>query len=157
MGETKKPVLAMDTTKGLLVAHINHNPVTQLQAKYKELETRFKDWLAKQSLPVEAAVVTATSFVQGAAIRGLMGTFTSDLSALQPPAPPDSVKDTKASSSSKKGSTIFIICIALAAVVGLSSYLFKLWQKKKREEQHARLLKLFEEDDELDFELGLSD
>ncbi|KAL8264892.1 hypothetical protein R6Q59_023022 [Mikania micrantha] len=91
MGETKKPVLAMDTTKGLLVAHINHNPVTQLQAKYKELETRFKDWLAKQSLPVEAAVVTATSFVQGAAIRGLMGTFTSDLSALQPPAPPDSV------------------------------------------------------------------
>ncbi|KAD4179482.1 hypothetical protein E3N88_28073 [Mikania micrantha] len=45
----------------------------------------------------------------------------------------------------------------LSAVVGLSSYLFKLWQKKKREEQHARLLKLFEEDDELDFELGLSD
>ncbi|KAD5961180.1 hypothetical protein E3N88_12653 [Mikania micrantha] len=88
MVETKKPVLAMDTAKGLTVAHINHNPVTQLQAKYKELETGFKDWLAKQSLPVEAAVVTATSSVQGAAIGGLMGTFTSDLSALQPPAPP---------------------------------------------------------------------
>ncbi|KAL8222784.1 hypothetical protein R6Q57_020183 [Mikania cordata] len=69
----------------------------------------------------------------------------------------NSQKDTKVSSSSKKGSTIFIICIALAAAVGLLSYLFKLWQKKKREEQHARLLKLFEEDDELDFELGLSD
>ncbi|URD83670.1 hypothetical protein MUK42_23225 [Musa troglodytarum] len=28
----------------------------------------------------------------------------------------------------------------------------KMWQKKKREEQHARLLKLFEEDDELEVE-----
>ncbi|KAL8242720.1 hypothetical protein R6Q59_013022 [Mikania micrantha] len=91
MGETKKPMLAMDTTKGLSMAHINHNPVTQLQAKYKELETIFKDWLAKQSLLVEAAVVTATSSVQGAAIGGLMVTFTSDLSALQPPAPPGGI------------------------------------------------------------------
>ncbi|KAL2939445.1 Aprataxin [Bienertia sinuspersici] len=33
----------------------------------------------------------------------------------------------------------------------------KLWQKKKREEQYARLLKLFEEDDELEVELGLRD
>ncbi|KAI3808742.1 hypothetical protein L1987_24702 [Smallanthus sonchifolius] len=78
----------MDTAKGLVVAHHNHNPVQQLQAKYKELETGFKDWLAKQSLPVEAAVVTATSSLQGAAIGGLMGTFTSDLSSLQPPTPP---------------------------------------------------------------------
>ncbi|KAI3755158.1 hypothetical protein L1987_54953 [Smallanthus sonchifolius] len=69
----------------------------------------------------------------------------------------NSQKDKKPSSGSRKGSTIFIICIGLAAVVGLSSYLFKLWQKKKREEQHARLLKLFEEDDELELELGLSD
>lgn len=69
----------------LVVGH--HNPVTQLQAKYKELETGFKDWLAKQSLPVEAAVVTATSSLQGAAIGGLMGTFTNDLSSSLP-APP---------------------------------------------------------------------
>lgn len=71
----------------LVVGH--HNPVTQLQAKYKELESGFKNWLAKQSLPVEAAVVTATSSLQGAAIGGLMGTFTSDLSSsLSAPPPP---------------------------------------------------------------------
>ncbi|KAJ0800921.1 hypothetical protein HanRHA438_Chr03g0115411 [Helianthus annuus] len=66
----------------------------------------------------------------------------------------DDSKDTK---KSKKGSTIFILCVGLAVIVGLSSYLFRLWQKKKREEQHARLLKLFEEDDELEFELALSE
>lgn len=55
------------------------------------------------------------------------------------------------------GSTVVILCIAVAAVVGLSFFLFRLWQKKKREEQYARLLKLFEEDDELELELGLRD
>lgn len=56
-----------------------------------------------------------------------------------------------------KGSTILMLCIAVAAAVGLSFFLFRLWQKKKREEQYARLLKLFEEDDELEVELGLRD
>ncbi|KAD0494645.1 hypothetical protein E3N88_44180 [Mikania micrantha] len=81
-GGNKETGVSDGYNKGLSVAHINHNPMTQLQAKYKELESRFKDWLAKQSLPVEAAVVNATNSVQGAAIGGLMGTFTSDLSAL---------------------------------------------------------------------------
>ncbi|KAH0776427.1 hypothetical protein KY290_007838 [Solanum tuberosum] len=33
----------------------------------------------------------------------------------------------------------------------------QIWQKKKREEQQARLLKLFEEDDDLEVELGIRD
>lgn len=41
--------------------------------------------------------------------------------------------------------------------MGLSFFLFKLWQKKKCDEQYARLLKLFEQDDELELELGLRD
>ncbi|GJY91158.1 hypothetical protein Tco_0506354 [Tanacetum coccineum] len=65
--------------------------------------------------------------------------------------------DDPSSSSSKTGSTILIVCITLAAVAGLSFFLFKLWQKKKRDEQYARLLKLFEQDDELELELGLRD
>ncbi|KAJ9552372.1 hypothetical protein OSB04_016417 [Centaurea solstitialis] len=73
----------------------------------------------------------------------------------------DSQKDTKgdapASPRRKNGPKLLLICIALAAVVGLSAFLFKLWQKKKREEQYARLLRLFEEDDELELELGLRD
>lgn len=63
------------------------NPIALVQSKYKEVEIRFKGWLAKQSLPVEAAVVTATSAVQGAAIGGLMGTLTGDASSLVPPPP----------------------------------------------------------------------
>jgi cbb3-type cytochrome oxidase subunit 3 len=45
----------------------------------------------------------------------------------------------------------------MGAIGFLAFFLFKFWQKKKREEQYARLLKLFEEDDELEVELGLRD
>ncbi|KAK4254462.1 hypothetical protein QN277_009844 [Acacia crassicarpa] len=54
-----------------------------------------------------------------------------------------------------KISTVAIIVIVLVVVSLFIFGLFKLWQKKKREEQYARLLKLFEEDDELEVELGL--
>ncbi|XP_074588801.1 uncharacterized protein LOC141844702 [Curcuma longa] len=52
---------------------------------------------------------------------------------------------------------VLFVCVVLAGVVLLAVFLFKLWQKKKREEQHARLLRLFEEDDDLEVELGLRD
>ncbi|WOL03627.1 hypothetical protein Cni_G12347 [Canna indica] len=61
------------------------------------------------------------------------------------------------SSDSKTGREVFLIGLSLVGAVVLAVFLFKLWQKKKREEQHARLLKLFEEDDELELELGLRD
>ncbi|KAI4318535.1 hypothetical protein MLD38_032227 [Melastoma candidum] len=48
-----------------------------------------------------------------------------------------------------------LLCVAAAAVL-LSLFLYQLWQRKKRALQHAPLLKLFEEDDDLD-ELGLRD
>ncbi|XP_047977901.1 uncharacterized protein LOC125219860 [Salvia hispanica] len=65
--------------------------------------------------------------------------------------------------SSKKssgGSTwleVLLVCLGLVAVGAFSVFLFKLWQRKKREEQHARLLRLFEQDDELEVELGIRD
>ncbi|CAK9314010.1 unnamed protein product [Citrullus colocynthis] len=55
------------------------------------------------------------------------------------------------------GIKIIIICLGVVTVIAFSVILFKIWQKKKREEQHARLLKLFEDDDELEVELGLRD
>lgn len=61
------------------------------------------------------------------------------------------------SSSGSIGLKVGIVCLGLVAVVGFSLLLFKIWQKKKREEQHARLLKLFEDDDELEVELGIRD
>ncbi|CAL9103487.1 unnamed protein product [Musa acuminata var. zebrina] len=60
-------------------------------------------------------------------------------------------------SASNMSREVFFICLAIAGTVLVSVFLFKLWQKKKREEQHARLLRLFEEDDELELELGLRD
>ncbi|CAL1365638.1 unnamed protein product [Linum trigynum] len=62
------------------------NPIQSFQLKYKELEAGFKSWLSQQSMPVEAAIVTATSAIQGGAIGGLMGTLTGDMaSPLSPP------------------------------------------------------------------------
>ncbi|KAL1320079.1 hypothetical protein AAHE18_14G030500 [Arachis hypogaea] len=68
-------------------------------------------------------------------------------------------KDDKTTAANVRGtgSLIAIILIVLVVFSLLSFLLFKLWRKKKREEQYARLLKLFEEDDELELELGLRD
>ncbi|CAN8244821.1 unnamed protein product [Cochlearia groenlandica] len=68
--------------------------------------------------------------------------------------------DSKAGSKSEShtsGTKVILILVGLGAVGGLSFFLYRLWQKKKRDEQYARLLKLFEEDDELEVELGLRD
>lgn len=78
------------------------NPITQLQTRFKELETGFKAWLAKQSLPVEATVVTATSAAQGAAIGAFMGTLTSDVSSSFPAPPPQAGLNPQAMASFKQ-------------------------------------------------------
>ncbi|URE39079.1 Tim17/Tim22/Tim23/Pmp24 family [Musa troglodytarum] len=65
------------------------NPIALAQAHIKELETSFRAWLAKQSMAVEAAVVTATNAAQGAAIGGLLGTLTSDVSSALPASTPN--------------------------------------------------------------------
>lgn len=77
-----------DGKQGKMVTGIpvHQNPLTQIQTKLKEVETSFKSWLSKQSIAVEAAVVTATGAAQGAAIGGLMGTF-SGATAVPPPPP----------------------------------------------------------------------
>lgn len=80
--------MEVPTKAGGLMANSQQNPVALVQAKLKEVELKFKGWLAKQSLPVEAAVVTATSAIQGAAIGGFMGTLTGgDGSSLLMPPP----------------------------------------------------------------------
>ncbi|OAY51228.1 chloroplastic import inner membrane translocase subunit HP30-2 [Manihot esculenta] len=79
--------------QGVMVAKLmpNQNPIEQLQLRFKELENGFKSWLSKQSLPVEAAVVTVTSAAQGAAIGGFMGTLTNDVSSSLPTPPQGSL------------------------------------------------------------------
>ncbi|MED6106840.1 hypothetical protein PIB30_008227 [Stylosanthes scabra] len=66
-------------------------------------------------------------------------------------------EDKNASHKSSTGIKIIIVCLSVAGLLALSVFLFKLWQKKRREAQHARLLKLFEDDDELEVELGMRD
>ncbi|KAF2589769.1 hypothetical protein F2Q70_00041938 [Brassica cretica] len=67
------------------------------------------------------------------------------------------VKTESHTSSSRRGAKVSLILVGFVAVAMFSFFLYKLWQKKKRDEQYARLLKLFEEDDELEVELGLRD
>ncbi|KAF3492567.1 hypothetical protein DY000_02055651 [Brassica cretica] len=62
------------------------NPIQQLQVKFKEVEVSFKTWLSKQSIPVEAAVVSTMSGVQGAFIGGLMGTLSPEMPQTDPQA-----------------------------------------------------------------------
>lgn len=54
---------------------------------------------------------------------------------------------------------VIVILIALVAstvaiVIGVA--LFKFWQKKKRQQDQARFLKLFEDGDDIEDELGLA-
>ncbi|KAK3042813.1 hypothetical protein RJ639_001086 [Escallonia herrerae] len=95
MGDGKQGVMVVEMSKGLA----GQNPITQLQAKYKELEGGFREWLAKQSLAVEATVVTATSAAQGAAIGAFMGTLTNDVSSSLPTPPPQAALNPQAMAS----------------------------------------------------------
>lgn len=59
----------------------------------------------------------------------------------------------------KKTSIAVIIVVSVLASVLVVTALFegfRYWQKKKRERDQARFLKLFEEGDDLEDELGLS-
>ncbi|GJN08233.1 hypothetical protein PR202_ga26132 [Eleusine coracana subsp. coracana] len=59
----------------------------------------------------------------------------------------------------KKASVAVIIIVSVLASVLVIIGLFlgyKYWQKRKRERDQARFLKLFEEGDDIDDELGLS-
>ncbi|PKI42452.1 uncharacterized protein LOC116203591 [Punica granatum] len=64
---------------------------------------------------------------------------------------------TDKSSGASAGLKVLIVFMGLVAVVAFLVFLFRLWQKKKRQEQQARFLKLFEDDDELEVELGIRD
>ncbi|GLJ17129.1 hypothetical protein SUGI_0296400 [Cryptomeria japonica] len=65
--------------------------------------------------------------------------------------------DTNGPPKSNSVRNVTLIFLATLVVLGVAIILYKKWQKKKREEQHARLLKLFEEDDDLEAEMGLRD
>ncbi|ONM32011.1 hypothetical protein ZEAMMB73_Zm00001d040773 [Zea mays] len=58
----------------------------------------------------------------------------------------------------KTSIAVIIVVSVLASVLVVTSLFegFKYWQKKKRERDQARFLKLFEEGDDLEDELGLS-
>lgn len=65
MGKRKQEVLAVNKM----------SPFTQMETNYKKFESLFNNWLAKQSLPVEVAIITATGAITGAATSFLVSTF----------------------------------------------------------------------------------
>jgi cbb3-type cytochrome oxidase subunit 3 len=59
----------------------------------------------------------------------------------------------------KKASVVVIIVVSVlvSVLVVIGLFLgYKYWQKRKRERDQARFLKLFEEGDDIEDELGLS-
>ncbi|KAE9464672.1 hypothetical protein C3L33_03436, partial [Rhododendron williamsianum] len=108
MGDGKQgtAMVAEISPKGMMMSQLqNPNPIAHFQVKYKQLEDGFRAWLAKQSLPVEAAVVTATSAVQGAAIGAFMGTLTNDVSSPFAP-PPNAALNPEAMASLKQAQAL---------------------------------------------------
>ena len=95
--------------QGVIVSKVlpNQDPVKFVQFKYKELEDGFKSWLSKQSLLVEAFVVTATSGVQGAAIGAIMGTISPDISSSMP-TPPQAALNPQAMASLKQAQVTYL-------------------------------------------------
>lgn len=59
----------------------------------------------------------------------------------------------------KKPSALLIMLVffGFALLIAIATVGYMKWQKRKREEQQARFMKLFEEDDDLEAELGLRD
>ncbi|KAK9133490.1 hypothetical protein Scep_013018 [Stephania cephalantha] len=107
--------------EALLVPSSN-NPLLQLQARFKDVEKGFRDWLSKQSMPVEAAVVTATSAIQGGAIGALMGTLTSDLSSPFPtPPPPEAAGLNPQAMASFKQAQVFLFLSLFLPQVSVST------------------------------------
>lgn len=80
--EKKQEVVMGKVVMMNMIPHELQNPVHNFQLRFKDLENGFKLWLSKQSLAVEAAVVTATSAAQGAAIGAFMATLSPDASSL---------------------------------------------------------------------------
>lgn len=74
--------------KVMSLVQLPQKAIKDVQFKLKELENGYKSWLAKQSLPVEAAVVTATTAINGAAIGAFLGVMTQDLTSSLPTPPP---------------------------------------------------------------------
>lgn len=52
---------------------------------------------------------------------------------------------------------IVLVCFGMVTFIALLYVGYLRWQKKKREEQQARFMKLFEDDEDLEAELGLRD
>ncbi|CAL9179359.1 unnamed protein product, partial [Musa hybrid cultivar] len=111
----------------------------------------YASFLIASSIPLDFVRRFSLSFI----LRNIF--FLLGLSENPSPSKDSTKADSHSSSRSNTGLKVLLICLGAIALVLLSYFLFKKWQKKKREEQHARLLKLFEEDDDLEVELGLRD
>lgn len=64
------------------------------------------------------------------------------------------------SSKSDEGKSHYILPIMITVIIGtlvliVSKALYKSWQKRKRQRDQARFMRLFEDDDDMDDELGL--
>ncbi|XVE58234.1 hypothetical protein DITRI_Ditri04bG0153700 [Diplodiscus trichospermus] len=102
--------------QGMMVPKLmpQQNPLELLNDKYNELDNRIKAWLAKQSLPVEVAVVTTTS----AAFGAFMGILTNDISTSLPTTPQASLNPQAMASVKQAPVSSFFLAFILICNLG---------------------------------------
>jgi len=115
----------MQASKGTISTRMEGgNPLQLVQSKMRELDVQVKSWMKKQSAPVEVALVTAGSAVQGGAIGALMGTFTADMASSLPTATPGLNPQTAASLQQAKVGFSLCVCMCFSLWFGFWGFVF---------------------------------
>lgn len=86
------------------------NPLEEWSGRVKAIEARFRAWMAKQPIHIEAAVTTVVGAVQGGALGGLMGSLTADGGSLFPIPQPPSNANSDAMASFKQAQVVNQSC-----------------------------------------------
>ncbi|CAJ2649257.1 unnamed protein product [Trifolium pratense] len=137
---------------------IGDDDVTIIYSKWEEGKSLINHKHKRSQMKMMMSpIVRSLSFLVAYSSLFILGFCNDDDSSSKHAAAAESESQTQRSSGSFTMIMLITVFIALVVFSLLSFLLFKLWRKKKREEQYALLLKLFEEDDELELELGLKD
>ncbi|XP_074575821.1 uncharacterized protein LOC141832228 [Curcuma longa] len=104
----------------------------------------------------------AGNFVDGKYLHSKDGQFNASFICPECTTSSDGTSDVTESKNEASGQTrrkitmIVVACTLASAVTGAAAVMvYRWWRKRKREQEQARFLKLFEEDDDIEDELGL--
>lgn len=80
-----------------------------------------------------------------------------DVTSSEAVADSEPASESREKKESHHGLTVVIVLFSLLSLGGFAFVAYTQWRRKQRETQQARFIKLFEDDDFLDDELGLKE